>query len=176
VRSTPTEGSAGGTAGRIALRSLTLDDAPFILELLNDPDFIARIADRQVRSLEDAERYLTNGPIAMYNEFGFGLWCTELRTTATPIGICGLLKRDWLEDVDIGFALLPEFRGRGYAREAAALALARGREVHGLSRIAAIVQRGNDPSERLLTALGFSFKKMVQSAPGAPELQLFATG
>ena len=165
-----------GAGGRVTLRNLTHADAPFILELLNDPDFIARIADRQVRSLEDAERYLTNGPMAMYAEFGFGLWCVELQTTRTPIGICGLLKRDWLEDVDIGFALLPEFRGRGYAREAAALALARGREVHGLSRIAAIVQRGNDPSERLLTALGFSFEKMVQSAPGAPELQLFATG
>ncbi|MDQ8164125.1 MAG: GNAT family N-acetyltransferase [Gemmatimonadota bacterium] len=162
-------------SGRVTLRNLALADAPFILELLNDPDFIARIADRQVRSLEDAERYLTNGPLAMYNELGFGLWCTELRTTGTPIGICGLLKRDWLEDVDIGFALLPEFRGRGYAREAALLALARGRDMHGLSRIAAIVQRGNDPSERLLAALGFAFEKMVQAAPGGPELQLFAT-
>lgn len=168
-------GHGSGTAGRIALRRLTLDDAPFILELLNDADFIANIADRHVRSLEDAQRYLTNGPLAMYEEFGFGLWCAELRTTGTPIGICGLLKRDWLDDVDIGFALLPEFRARGYAREAATLALARGRDVHGLSRVAAIVQRGNARSERLLTALGFTFEKMVQAAPGAPELQLFAT-
>lgn len=164
-----------GAAGRIALRRLTLDDAPFILELLNDADFIANIADRQVRSLEDAQRYLTNGPLAMYEEFGFGLWCAELRTTGTPIGICGLLKREWLDDVDIGFALLPDFRASGYAREAATLALARGRDVHGLTRIVAIVQRGNERSERLLTALGFAFERLVQAAPGAPELQLFAT-
>lgn len=174
MRQTPTGTGAGGTTGRIALRRLTLDDAPFVLELLNDPDFIANIADRHVRTLDDARHYITSGPMAMYEEFGFGLWCVELRTTATPIGICGLLKRDWLEDVDLGFALLPEFRAQGYAREAAKLALTRGREIHGVSAIVAIVQRGNARSERLLGALGFVFERMVQAAPGAPELQLFA--
>lgn len=174
MRPTPAGTGAGGTAGRVTLRRLTLDDAPFILELLNDPDFIANVADRHVRTVDDARRYLTSGPLAMYEEFGFGLWCAELRATGTRIGICGLLKRDWLDDVDIGFALLPDFRSRGYAREAATLAMVRAREVHGLARVVAIVQRGNVPSERLLDALGFSFERFVQAAPGAPELQLFA--
>lgn len=162
------------TNSRVTLRRLTLDDAPFILELLNDPDFIANIADRQVRTLEDAQRYLAAGPIDMYERLGYGLWCVELRTTSTQIGICGILKRDWLEDVDLGFALLPEFRGKGYAMEAARIALARAREVYNVSRVVAIVSRGNERSERLLTKLGMSFEKMVQSAPGAPEIQLFA--
>jgi RimJ/RimL family protein N-acetyltransferase len=159
---------------RVVLRRLTLADAPFILELLNDPDFIANIADRHVRTLEDAERYLVAGPLEMYDRLGYGLWCVELRTTGTPIGICGLLKRDWLEDVDLGFALLPDFRARGYALDAARIALARASEVYAVPRVVAIVSRGNERSERLLAKLGMAFEKMVQPAPGAPEIQLFA--
>ena len=159
---------------RVTLRRLALDDAPFILELLNDPDFIANIADRGVRTLDEARHYLASGPIEMYERLGYGLWCVELRTTRTPIGICGFLKRDWLDDVDVGFALLPDFRGCGYAREAVRIALARGREVFALTRIVAIVSPGNERSERLLKDLGLQFERMVQPMPGVPEIQLFS--
>jgi ribosomal-protein-alanine N-acetyltransferase len=159
---------------RVSLRRLALDDAPFIFELLNDPDFIANIADRGVRSVEDASAYIAGGPIEMYEKFGFGLWCLQLKTTSTQIGICGLLKRDWLEDVDIGFALLPDFRGQGYAREAALLTLARAKEVHGIARVVAIVSPGNERSVHLLNAIGMQFERMVQPMPGAAELQLFS--
>jgi RimJ/RimL family protein N-acetyltransferase len=159
---------------RVVLRRLTLADAPFILELLNDPDFLANIGDRHVRTLQDAEHYLATGPIEMYERLGYGLWCVELRTTTTPIGICGLLKREWLEDVDLGFALLPDFRGSGYALESARIALARAREVYNVSRVVAIVSRGNERSESLLTKLGMKFERLVQPAPGAPEIQLFS--
>lgn len=162
------------TNSRVTLRRLTLDDAPFILELLNDPDFLANIGDRQVRTLDDAARYLSAGPIEMYERLGYGLWCVELCSTSTPIGICGILKRDWLENVDLGFALLPQFRGMGYAIEAARITLARARDVYQVSRVVAIVSPGNARSERLLHKLGMAFETMVRSAPGAPEIQLFA--
>jgi RimJ/RimL family protein N-acetyltransferase len=161
-------------AGRVSLRRLTPVDAPFILELLNDPDFIANIADRKVRSLDDANAYLAKGPIEMYERLGFGLWCVELLATSTPIGICGLLKRDWLDDVDIGFAFLPEFRGRGYAREAAELTMDRARQEHGLARVVAIVSPRNARSKRLLESIGFRMERMVRADAESPELELFA--
>jgi ribosomal-protein-alanine N-acetyltransferase len=161
-------------SSRVVLRRLTLEDAPFILELLNDPDFIQYIADRRVRSIEDAKTFLTHGPLDMYERLGFGLWCVDLRTTGTPIGICGLLKRDWMSDVDLGFALLPEFRGHGYALEAARIAMARAREVHNLPRVVAIVSPGNERSEKLVGLLGMKFERMVRAAPDGPEIQLFS--
>src|SRR6476646_1252462 len=109
---------------RLVLRCLDLDDAPFFLRLVNDPSFIANIADKGVRTLDDARENLRNGPIASYARHGHGLWMVELKDTGTPIGICGLIKRDVLDDVDVGYALLPEFCGQGYAAEAAAAALA----------------------------------------------------
>ena len=104
---------------RLRLRKLLLDDAEFVLRLLNEPSFIQNIGDRGVRTIDDARAYILKGPIASYEKFGFGLWMVETRPTGVPIGICGLLKRDVLEDVDIGYALLPEFCSQGYALESA---------------------------------------------------------
>jgi ribosomal-protein-alanine N-acetyltransferase len=103
---------------RLILRELTVEDAPFILELVNDPDWRHFIGDRGIRTLVDAGAYILGGPVAMYRRLGFGLWHVALKDQ-TPIGICGLIKRDTLDHVDIGFAFLPGFRGRGYAYEAA---------------------------------------------------------
>ena len=100
---------------RLRLRRLTVDDAAFILELVNDPSWLRFIGDRGVRNLDDARSYILKGPVASYEKHGFGLWLVELKAEATPIGICGLLQRDTLPDVDIGFALLPQFCGQGYA-------------------------------------------------------------
>src|SRR5205809_1402527 len=99
---------------RLQLRLLSVDDAEFILRLLNEPSFIQNIGDRGVRTLDDARAYITNGPIASYEKHGFGLLLVQLKTTGTPIGICGLLKRDALPEPDIGYALLPEFWSNGY--------------------------------------------------------------
>lgn len=139
---------------RLTLRYLTLDDAPFMLELVNDPDFLRHIGDRGVRTLEEARRYLSDGPIASYEQHGFGLFMTQLRDDATQIGTCGLLKRSALADVDVGFAFLPAFRGRGYATEAAAAVLAWGKEKKGLQRIIAIVSPENVGSARVLEKIG----------------------
>lgn len=146
---------------RLFLRHLTPDDDAFILELLNEPGFLRNIGDRKVRSLEDARRYVIDGPAASYAKQGFGLWWVGLKATAEPVGICGLIKRDVLEDPDIGYAFLARFSGRGYASEAGAAVLDYGRRTLGLGRIVAITKPDNDGSIRVLEKIGLRFEGMV---------------
>jgi RimJ/RimL family protein N-acetyltransferase len=159
---------------RLNLRRLSPDDAEFILELLNDPSFLRFIGDKGVRTLDDARDYILNGPVDMYNRLGFGLYLTELKESGAPIGICGLIKRDSLDDVDIGFAFLPKFWAKGYACESAAAALAFGRSALGLNRIVAITAPDNHNSIRALEKLGFRFERMIRLSSDAPEVKLFA--
>lgn len=159
---------------RLVLRRLTVADAAFILELLNDRSFLRFIGDKQVRTLDDARKYILNGPIASYERFGFGLFLTELKDASAPIGICGLLKRDTLDDVDIGFAFLPEFCGQGYGFESARATMTYGREELGLKRIVAITSPDNDASIALLEKLGFKFECLTKLTDDAPEVKLFA--
>ena len=119
---------------RLVLRWVTTDDAPFIHELLNEPSFIQFIGDKGVRTLDDARNYILTGPVASYQRFGFGLYLVLLKETGAPIGMCGLLKRDTLPDVDVGYALRPAFWLQGYAYEAALAVLAHGREAFGETR------------------------------------------
>lgn len=157
---------------RLHLRFLAPDDAPFILALLNDADFLRYIGDRGVRTLEDATAYITNGPVAMYEQHGHGLYLVIERDTLVPAGICGVLKRDTLDEPDLGFAFLPAFRGRGYAREAASATVDFARITLGLPSLAAVVQADNDRSVRLLIALGFRHAGTVRLAPDAQDLLL----
>lgn len=161
---------------RLRLRYLTLHDAAFILELLNDPDFIRNIGDRRVRTLEDARRYIQSSPVTGYAKAGFGLYLVELKESATPIGVCGLLKRDYLEDVDVGFALHEGFRRQGYAFEAAEAVMCHGREVLGLSRIVAITSPDNDASIKLLRRLGLRFERRLNAPDVERETSLFTPG
>lgn len=144
---------------RLRLRLLSLDDAPFILKLVNDPSWLEFIGDKGVRNENDARTYLARGPLDMYARLGFGLYLVELRAGAIPIGICGLIKRDSLADVDIGFAFLPEFRGVGYAEESAAAVLALARTEFALTRIVAIASPRNGRSIRLLERLGMKLEQ-----------------
>jgi RimJ/RimL family protein N-acetyltransferase len=163
-------------SNRLILRHLdTHTDAAFILDLLNQPSFIRNIGDRKVRTLEDAVRYIENGPRAMYAQYGFGLFRTELKGTQEPIGICGLLKRDWLEDADVGFAFLPQFWGQGYAFESASAAMAWGREHKGITRVVAITAPANHGSQRVLEKLGLKFARTVHS-PEGQESRLYTPG
>jgi len=159
---------------RLTLRRIEDGDAAFILELVNDPDWLRYIGDRGVRTVEDAREYIRQGPLESYSRFGFGLYRVEEKGTGAPVGICGLLKRDSLEDADLGFAILPRFRRRGYAKEAAAAVLALGAESFGLSRILAVTDPDNDRSIGLLETLGFRFERTARLAPGDTELRLFA--
>lgn len=154
---------------RLSLRRFTLDDAGFILTLLNEPAFLRYIGDKKVRSLDDARQYILNGPVASYERHGFGLNCIELRESRTPIGMCGLLKREELPDPDIGFALLPDYRNQGLAFEAAEAVL---KDASNLPRILAITSLDNEASINLLERLGFRFEKIVRS-PNGEQLRLF---
>ena len=159
---------------RLRLRELSLDDAEFILRLLNEPSFIQNIGDRGVRTLDDARTYIANGPIASYEKHGFGLLLVELKEKPMPIGICGLLKRDVLPEPDIGYALLPEFWSKGYAHESAAAVIEHARNVLRLNRILAVVNPDNASSIRLLEKMGFQFERYVRLSEDALEIKLFA--
>jgi RimJ/RimL family protein N-acetyltransferase len=145
---------------RLLLRPFTLDDAPFVLTLLNEPSFLHFIGDKNVRNLEDARQYILTGPIASYQQNNFGLLLVELRNAPTPIGMCGLLKREDLPDPDIGFAFLPDYWGRGFAFEAAAAVMKDARKRLKLNQILAIVNPDNDASIKLLEWLGLRFNRM----------------
>ena len=153
---------------RLILRRMGAEDAEFIFELVNEAAFIRNIGDKGVRTLDDARNYILNGPVASYAKFGFGLYLVELRETEEAIGICGLLKRDSLEDVDIGFALLENFRRKGFAYEAAAAVMKYGEDALGLKRIVAITSPDNEGSIRVLEKIGLRFKKMIRM-PGSDE-------
>ena len=140
---------------RLTIRPFTLEDAPFIVRLLNEPSFFEFIGDKGVRTLEQAEAYLREGPLASHALRGHGLCMVQDRVTGAPMGMCGLIKRDTLPEVDLGYAFVPEFWGLGHAREAAAACVAWGRRTLGLRSLLAIVSPGNAASIRLLTALGF---------------------
>ncbi len=162
------------TTPRLTLRRFTEDDAPFILELINDPDWIRFIGDKEVRTLEDARRYLRDGPIAMYARFGLGLLCVELKAGA-PVGMCGLIRREGVTDVDLGFAFLPAFRSQGLAREAASATLAQGHGQLGLQRIVAFTAADNAPSAHLLRNIGMRLERTTTLPDSAEELLLFAS-
>jgi RimJ/RimL family protein N-acetyltransferase len=158
---------------RLRIRRLSFDDAAFILRLLNEPSFLQNIGDRGVRTLDDARDYLRNGPMASYEQFGFGLFRVELKESGEPIGMCGLLQRDYLDAPDIGFAYFPEYGSKGYAHEAAAAMMTYGREQHGLNRIVAITAPDNHGSMRVLRKIGLEFERMISRPGDGQESRLF---
>jgi RimJ/RimL family protein N-acetyltransferase len=158
---------------RLRLRHLSPTDAPFILELLNEPDFIRNIGDRAVRTLEDARRYILDGPVASYERLGFGLYLMELKSSRAPVGICGLLKRDYLDDPDVGFAVLACYRGAGFAAEAASAVMRFGKETLGLERIVAITSPDNDASIKVVRRLGLEFERMIRVPEQTQDTRLF---
>jgi RimJ/RimL family protein N-acetyltransferase len=158
---------------RLVLRWLSTDDAAFILELVNEPSWLKYIGDKGVKTLQDAENYIRKGPVEMYRRLGFGLYLVEIRESNEPIGICGLIKRETLEDVDLGFAFLPKFWGKHYAVESATAAMSYGKNVLGIARIAAITSQDNRPSEQLLEKLGFRFERNVRLSTSDDELKLY---
>jgi RimJ/RimL family protein N-acetyltransferase len=146
---------------RLILRKFTLADAPFLLELVNTPTWLQFIGDKGVRNLADAENYLKNGSLKSYEENGFGFYFVGEKSTQKPIGMCGFIKRQELEDVDLGFAFLPDYFGKGFGYETAKATLEFGKNVLKFSRIIAIVDQSNIPSNALLQKLGFVFEKTI---------------
>jgi ribosomal-protein-alanine N-acetyltransferase len=159
---------------RLTLHRFSTQDAPFIVGLLNEPSFLRYIGDKGVRTEADACRYLEAGPLASYERFGFGLYRVDLKEIGEPVGMCGLLRRDWLPDADIGFAFLPQFWAKGYAFEAASAVLAHARDVLGLERVVAITSPDNEASMALLAKLGFRFERLARASEKEAEVRLFA--
>lgn len=158
---------------RLVLREFDLEDTEFIVELVNTPNWLEFIGDKNVGSLEDARNYLKNGPLESYRKDGFGFWLVELKFIRVPIGLCGLIKRDTLRDVDIGFALLPDFAGNGYGYEMAQATLDYAKNKIGLERVVAITLEHNIASVKLLKKIGLKYEKMVEGNNNAEELMLF---
>jgi [ribosomal protein S5]-alanine N-acetyltransferase len=150
---------------RLQLRCFDAHDAAFILELLNDPGWLQHIGDRGVRSTDDARQWIETRLTQAYETLGFGFWAVQRQGDPQPIGLCGLIKRDSLPEVDVGYAFLPRYRGMGYAREAVVGCLAYGRDVLGLARILAITSPDNLASQRVLQAVGMRLEDQ-RALPG----------
>ncbi len=159
---------------RLVLRKFTHDDDAFVLRLVNEPSWLRFIGDRGVRTLDDARRYLDDGPRKSYARNGFGLWAVLARQRSEPVGMCGLIRRDTLPDVDLGFAFLPGAWGRGFARESAAAVLDHARDVLALRRVLAITDPENGPSIRVLERVGMLREGTVRMPGDRIDLLLFA--
>ncbi len=158
---------------RLTISHFNVNDSAFVLELLNTPDWIKFIGDRGIKTLEDAKNYLINKIMVGYTEFGFGMYAVRLKSNLTTIGMCGLIKREGLEDVDIGFAFLPKYNGQGYAFEAASATMNYATNKLGLKRIVAITIKENIHSIKLLEKIGLQFEKNINMADDPEELMLF---
>jgi RimJ/RimL family protein N-acetyltransferase len=159
---------------RLSLREMTIADAPIVVEILNEPAFVEFVADRGVRTNADAVKFIEEKFLPSYARYGFGFYLVELKESGTPIGMCGLIKRDVLEDVDIGFSIFERFWGKGYATEAARALMQHGLTKLGLSRIVGVTAQHNERSAAVLEKLGLRFEKMME-LPGYthPETRLF---
>jgi RimJ/RimL family protein N-acetyltransferase len=158
---------------RLVLRQITVEDAEFILDLLNQPTFVKYIGDRNVRTVEEAGQYILSRFVVSYEKFGYGLYLVELKENKVPIGICGLVKRDSLPDADIGFAFLPDYCSQGYATESARAIFDYAKDVLKLKRILAITTKDNENSGKLLEKIGIRFDRLIRL--DGEELKLFSS-
>ena len=158
---------------RLRLRTADPDDHAFYHALVNDAAFIEHIGDRGIGTLEEARQSLIEGPIAMQAMRGHSLYVVELKATGVPIGMCGLIKRDSLDGVDLGYAFLPGYRGQGYAFEAGRAVLAHAPAL-GLRRVLAIASPGNVASNRLLLKMGMQFERFTHLAEDDPGTNLYS--
>lgn len=159
---------------RLTVRHFERADAPFILELLNEPSWVQFIGDKGIKTLADAERYIQDVLVAMYARLDFGLYLVQLKASGESLGMCGLVKRASLEDVDLGFAFLPRFWGHGYAYESSAAVMSHAKMSFGLDRLVAITLPTNQAASTLLRKLGFNFERMFTATASGEELTLYS--
>lgn len=160
---------------RLVLSKITVNDAPFILELMNTPDWIKYIGDRNIKTVEQAATYIQNNQLKCYEKSGFGYYKIQVKDeNLKTIGTSGLLKRDELKHVDIGFSFIPEYHGKGYGFEAASEIMKLAKNTFNIKTVCAITLPINQPSIHLLEKLGLSYQKTVKPFEGDEELLLFA--
>ncbi|SHG41207.1 GNAT family N-acetyltransferase [Massilia sp. CF038] len=150
---------------RLLLRTIEEKDAPFYFNLVNSAPFLTNIGDKGVRNLADARAGIASGPVAMQAARGHSLYLVELKASGVAIGMSGLIKRDALDDVDLGYAFLPPYFGQGYGYEAAVAVRDHARAVLGMQRLVAITSPENAASNGLLEKIGMRFEKMIQMTP-----------
>ena len=160
---------------RLLLSRLSYADCEFIVELVNEPSFKRYIGDKKVRSHEDARKYLRNGPIGSYARHGFGMFLVRDKSDNTPMGMCGLVKREEFDVPDVGFAFLQRFRANGYALESAIAVLEYGKNILQLPRIIAMVDPDNEASIRLVEKLGMTFASMVRMPGESQDINMYTT-
>ena len=160
---------------RLILDAFSVEDAAFVLELLNTPTWLEFIGDRNVRTLADARQYILDGPLKSYEKFGFRQYVVKLKATSVSIGLCGLFKRELLEDIDIGFGFLPDYAGSGYGYEAASAVMAYATDQLGLTRLTGLTTASNHKSIRLLEKLGLRFERKILVRTDGAESLLFGT-
>ncbi|EMB9228815.1 GNAT family N-acetyltransferase [Vibrio harveyi] len=161
------------TTKRLTLRLVSVEDAPFILELYNQPDFYRFVGDKQIRTLEEAKRYIQDNMLRMQELKGVSLLVVETNHDKQPVGICGLVKRDTLTAFDIGYSYLPSAYGKGYAKEAASVVVDFAREEMNIENLVAITNNDNIRSISLLEKLGFQFERVEQTYDNGRTLQLY---
>lgn len=160
---------------RLIIRKFTLEDASFFKELTNSPHWLKYIGNRNIKSLKDSKNYLKNGSLKSYKEHGFGFYVLQLKNNdAVLVGTCGLIKREKLEHVDLGFALLPEYEGKGYGYESSVAIINLAKKKFNLKKLLAITLPHNSNSIKLLEKLGFSLEKRAKLFEDDEELLLFA--
>lgn len=166
------------TTSRLRLRHAELSDAPAMLLLVNEPEFLQNIGDKQVRNLQQAEQYLQNGAIASYQQHGFGLYLVERLADGATLGLCGLVQRDYLQCPDVGYALFREFSGQGYISEAALAVVAYARNELGLKQLCGIVAPDNLASKRILQKTGMrpAGQKLVPGSDKMVDFYLLELG
>lgn len=162
------------TTARLELRCAVLEDAVFLLRLLNEPSWLENIGDRGVRSCADAERYIRDAIQVPYRSLGYGMYVVQLKASRQPIGVCGLVRRDLLPGPDLGVALLPEFVGHGFATEAAHAVMEHAQHTLGIARLYALVKPGNERSVKLLGRLGFRHRGSP-AIPQADAVEVYVT-
>ena len=159
---------------RLILRKITIEDAAFVLRLVNEPSFLSNIGDKGVKNLDDAERFILAGYWTNQERPGYGMFLVELKDGGDPIGGCGLLYREVLDVTDIGFAFLPEYWNRGFAYEAAEAILKYGRSTLGVDKIVGLTSPDNLASIKLLKKLGMEFEKTVKMSDDDPGTVLYS--
>ncbi len=159
---------------RLRLRTITADDAPFYYELVNDPTWLEFIGDKGIRSVEQARAAIIDGPVAMQARHGHSLYVMERKQDCRALGLCGLIRRDFLPDVDIGYAIRPEHFGQGYTFEAAQAVLQLARGPLGITRVLGLTAPGNINSIRLLNKLGLRFQEIKLLPPGDRPTNIYA--
>ena len=159
---------------RLRLRPVTVKDAELMLAVWNDPAFIRHVLDRGIRTLEQAREAIESGAKKSFEDYGYGPYCLSLKSDGTLVGICGLFKRDNLEDPDIGFSVLPAYCGKGYAGEAAVAVVDYARDELGIDILTAIVSPANAPSIGLIEKLGLTFDQMITMPDDDNAIRLYS--